>query len=433
MTHHNDVATTSRRRATLAGARMKDLARPRAAVGFLAVGAFAVVLAACGSTPSSSATTAGNTGTTASSSSTSAPSATATVKSASSSQFGTILENSSGMALYTYGPNNSGTTNMCTGACLMAWPAVTVAAGTTPTLASGVPGTLGTAKQADGTAQVTYNGQLLYTFVSDTPGPGDGERRGQVQRGQGVGVDDRCDGPDQQHTRHHQGAHDDQGAHHDRGVGRGLPVLIRDTIENLDGRGDTSDMVTPGSPTEPPVADVSRPAENDDPVSESADAAGLRVAFLTHGGELYGYARRSLGDPRAAEDVVQETFIRAWRARNRFDTNLGTLRTWLFTIARRVVIDHARARAIRQTEPLPTDMAGIDDDVENAMVGWQMEEALKRLRPDHRQVLIETYYRGRSGREVAEELGIPEGTVRSRLFYGLRTLRLALEEMGWDR
>jgi len=156
------------------------------------------------------------------------------------------------------------------------------------------------------------------------------------------------------------------------------------------------------------------------------------VAFLAHGGELYGYARRSLGDPRAAEDVVQETFIRAWRARDRFDTGLGTLRTWLFTIARRVVIDHARARAIRQTEPLQADLA-VEDDVENAMVGWQVEEALRRLRPDHRQVLVETYYRGRSGREVAEELGIPEGTVRSRLFYGLRTLRLALEEMGWEQ
>jgi RNA polymerase sigma-70 factor, ECF subfamily len=168
-------------------------------------------------------------------------------------------------------------------------------------------------------------------------------------------------------------------------------------------------------------------------VAERADAAGLRNAFLTHGGELYGYARRSLGDPGAAEDVVQETFVRAWRARDRFDSGLGTLRTWLFTIARRVVIDHARSRAIRRNEPLPLDLAVADDEVEKAMVGWQVEEAMRRLRPEHRQVLVETYYRGRSGREVAEELGIPEGTVRSRLFYALRTLRLTLEELGFDR
>jgi RNA polymerase sigma-70 factor (ECF subfamily) len=172
---------------------------------------------------------------------------------------------------------------------------------------------------------------------------------------------------------------------------------------------------------------------DNDPVVESADEAGLRSAFLTHGGELYGYARRSLSDSGAAEDVVQETFIRAWKARDRFDTSLGTLRTWLFTIARRVVIDHARSRAVRQADPLPADIAFADDEVEAAMIGWQVEEAMRRLRPEHRHVLVETYYRGRSGRDIAEALNIPEGTVRSRLFYALRTLRLTLEEMGWDR
>jgi RNA polymerase sigma-70 factor (ECF subfamily) len=168
------------------------------------------------------------------------------------------------------------------------------------------------------------------------------------------------------------------------------------------------------------------------PVTESADEEGLRSAFLAHGGELYGYARRSLSDSGAAEEVVQETFIRAWRARERFDPDLGSLRTWLFAIERRLVIDHARSRALRQTDPLPLDLAAVEDDVEGALRGWQVEEAIRRLRPEHRQVLIETYYRGRSGREVAVELGIPEGTVRSRLFYALQTLRLTLDEMGWD-
>ncbi|HXZ62899.1 MAG TPA: sigma-70 family RNA polymerase sigma factor [Acidimicrobiales bacterium] len=167
--------------------------------------------------------------------------------------------------------------------------------------------------------------------------------------------------------------------------------------------------------------------------TEAADEPGLRLAFLAHGGELYGYARRSLGDAGAAEDVVQETFVRAWKARDRFDTNLGTLRTWLFTIARRVVIDHARARAVRQSDPFPAEVAVAEDEMERAMVAWQVEEAVRRLRPEHREVLVETYYRGRSGREVAEALGVPEGTVRSRLFYALRTLRLTLDEMGWER
>ena len=170
-----------------------------------------------------------------------------------------------------------------------------------------------------------------------------------------------------------------------------------------------------------------------EPVAEAADEAGLRAAYVAHSGELYGYARRSLGDSGAAEEVVQETFIRAWRARQRFDPDLGSLRTWLFAIERRIVIDHARSRALRQTQPLPDDLAQIGDDLERALVGWQVEEALRRLRPEHRHVLVETYYRGRSGREVAIELGIPEGTVRSRLFYALQSLRLTLDEMGWDR
>ncbi len=168
------------------------------------------------------------------------------------------------------------------------------------------------------------------------------------------------------------------------------------------------------------------------PLTESADEEGLRAAFVAHSGELYGYARRSLSDAGAAEEVVQETFIRAWRARDRFDPDLGSLRTWLFAIERRIVIDHARSRALRQASPLPADLVQVGDDIEKALVGWQVEEALRRLRPEHRQVLVETYYRGRAGREVAVELGIPEGTVRSRLFYALQSLRLTLDEMGWD-
>ncbi|MGA2037427.1 MAG: sigma-70 family RNA polymerase sigma factor [Acidimicrobiales bacterium] len=166
--------------------------------------------------------------------------------------------------------------------------------------------------------------------------------------------------------------------------------------------------------------------------SEAADEAGLRDAFIAHGSELFGFARKALDDSSAAEEVVQETFIRAWRARHRFDSSLGSLRTWLFAIERNVVIDHARARAIRETEPLPEEVAVGGDEVERAMVGWQVEDAVRRLRSEHRQVLLETYYRERSSRDVAVELGIPEGTVRSRLFYALRSLRLVLEEMGWE-
>jgi RNA polymerase sigma-70 factor, ECF subfamily len=191
------------------------------------------------------------------------------------------------------------------------------------------------------------------------------------------------------------------------------------------GRRSTPGRATEGGPTGGSVGLTLVPA------AESADADGLRAAYLAHGGELFGHARRSLGDTGLAEEAVQETFIRAWRARDRFDPSLGTMRSWLFAIERRIVIDLARSRALRTTVPMPAEIS-IPDDVEDAMVSWQVEEAVRRLRPEHREVLIEVYYRGRRSRDVAEELSIPEGTVRSRLFYALRAMRLILDEMGWE-
>lgn len=73
-----------------------------------------------------------------------------------------------------------------------------------------------------------------------------------------------------------------------------------------------------------------------------------------------------------------------------------------------------------------------DGDVDRLLVSWQVEEALRKLSTDHRVVLVETYYRARPYGEVAAELGVPVGTVKSRVFYALRALRLALEELGWD-
>ncbi|HZA19784.1 MAG TPA: sigma-70 family RNA polymerase sigma factor [Actinomycetota bacterium] len=162
------------------------------------------------------------------------------------------------------------------------------------------------------------------------------------------------------------------------------------------------------------------------------DETSLRAAYAAHGGELYRFALRSLGDAGAAEEAVQETFVRAWRAGERFDPSLGSLRTWLFAIARNVVIDIGRARASRP--PLAGE-EGLEptseDPVEVVMIAWQVEEALRRISDDHRTAIIETYYRARPHAEVAAELRIPEGTLRSRIFYGLKALRLALEEMGW--
>lgn len=169
------------------------------------------------------------------------------------------------------------------------------------------------------------------------------------------------------------------------------------------------------------------------PTGMATDEIELRAAFVAHSGELVAFARRSLGDAQLAEEAAQETFVRAWRHRDRFDPSLGSMRTWLFAIERRLVIDLARSRAIRKTEVLPPDAEDPDDSIERAMQAWQVEEAIRRLRHEHRHVLIEIYYRGRPSRIVADELGIPDGTVRSRLFYALKALKLMLEEMGWEQ
>jgi RNA polymerase sigma-70 factor, ECF subfamily len=167
------------------------------------------------------------------------------------------------------------------------------------------------------------------------------------------------------------------------------------------------------------------------PVHALSGERDVREAYAAHAKELYGFAMRSLDDSGLAEEAVQETFLRAWRAGDRFDPQIGSLRTWLFAILRNVVIDLSRARAARpalsSTEAEPSV-----EPIDQALLAWQVEEAMRRIGEEHRQILVETHYRGRPYAEVAAELGIPEGTVKSRVYYGLRALRVVLEEMGYE-
>ncbi len=167
------------------------------------------------------------------------------------------------------------------------------------------------------------------------------------------------------------------------------------------------------------------------PVAGLGNDAELCSAVRTYSGELYGFAKRALGDPGHAEDAVQETFIRAWRAGSRFDPELASLRSWLFAILRNVIIDAARARAIRPTVAAMVDRATVDE-IDGLLKGLVVEEALRRLTEDHRYAVVQVYYQGRSAADVASELDVPAATVRSRLFYGLKALRLSLDELGWD-
>ncbi|MGX5657906.1 sigma-70 family RNA polymerase sigma factor [Geodermatophilus nigrescens] len=167
----------------------------------------------------------------------------------------------------------------------------------------------------------------------------------------------------------------------------------------------------------------------------AAEPLDVQAAYAAHGPELYRFALRQLGDGGAAQDVVQEVFLRAWRASDSFDPQLASLRTWLFAIARNVVVDEARRFAVRPWQRQLTDDAGADTPPaaaadEGLVDAWVVEEALRRISPEHRTAIVQTHLRGRPYGEVAAELGVPVGTVRSRVFYGLKALRLALDEMG---
>lgn len=179
-----------------------------------------------------------------------------------------------------------------------------------------------------------------------------------------------------------------------------------------------------------------RPADSRLAPGANAHEADLRDAFVTLRPELLRLARQSLGSTHLAEETVQETFARAWRSRSQFDPEMGTLRTWLFSIERHLLVDLARAAA--RGSATPTDLNDVleqpvPDNTDRAVSAWQVESALKKLGPKHRMVLVEIYFRGRTSKELAEVTGIPEGTIRSRLYYGLRSLRTCLEEVGWSQ
>jgi RNA polymerase sigma-70 factor (ECF subfamily) len=188
-----------------------------------------------------------------------------------------------------------------------------------------------------------------------------------------------------------------------------------------------------------PVPADDRPAP--DPLHSAsristADEAVIRALYLEHGGPLLGFALRQTGGDRAwAEDVVQETLLRAWRHPEALDPARGSVRAWLCTVARIVVIDVGGARRAGPTETGDAALAAVPDEAaeaefDRAVLAWDVAEAMAALSPEHRAVLLETYYRGNSVADAAKVLGVPEGTVKSRTYYALRALRVALEERG---
>jgi len=163
----------------------------------------------------------------------------------------------------------------------------------------------------------------------------------------------------------------------------------------------------------------------------SSDEDLIRALYAEHAGPLLRYAMHLMsGDRQRAEDIVQETLLRAWQHPEAIADRPA--RPWLFAVARNLAIDAYRAKRARPHEvgEAALEVMPGPDDAERALESWAVADALGALRPEHRSVLLETYYRGKSVAEAATSLGVPAGTVKSRTFYALRALRLALEERG---
>ncbi len=128
---------------------------------------------------------------------------------------------------------------------------------------------------------------------------------------------------------------------------------------------------------------------------------------------------------------MQEALLRAWRNPRILEQGTAASKAWLYAVARNFAIDECRsARARREigSERLPERSRS--DHTDTTLDAWLIAEALSQLKPEHKVVIVRAYYRGESVAELARALDVPQGTVRSRLHYGLRALRLALEENG---
>jgi RNA polymerase sigma-70 factor (ECF subfamily) len=166
-----------------------------------------------------------------------------------------------------------------------------------------------------------------------------------------------------------------------------------------------------------------------DGLSGDPDAV-IRELYSHYAKALHGYVGQFCPDRSSADDIVQETFIRAWRHLPQLSADGRPVRPWLFRVARNLLIDANRAARARPTTVPGQEAgaAGTDSGLEEILDRQLVSAALAHLSPAHQTVLVETFYRGGTMATVARELGVPHGTARSRLHYALDAMRRQLQE-----
>jgi RNA polymerase sigma-70 factor, ECF subfamily len=158
----------------------------------------------------------------------------------------------------------------------------------------------------------------------------------------------------------------------------------------------------------------------------------LEVLYDRYARRVYGLGLTLLGDAGLAEELVQETFVRLWRSSGRFDPARASVRTFLFTLARRAAVDLFRRQSSRPRSAGPLDEGHealtSDDAFEQLLLGLDVRAALDALSPKHREVLELHVLADLTQAQVAERLDVPLGTVKTRTYHALRALRDALRE-----
>ncbi len=183
----------------------------------------------------------------------------------------------------------------------------------------------------------------------------------------------------------------------------------------------------------------------------NGDERALGALYDLFAPPLYGFALRRLGDRDLAEQLVQDVMTSVWRLSTRYDPERASVRTWVFQIARTRIVDLHRGRSRRPPGPLPAAPEPVDaragapldgastpvadpvDELDRLLTAGLVRAALDRLSPEHREVLELAHLRGLRQTEIATRLGLPVGTVKSRMHYALRAFGLACDELGLER